>query len=214
MDRREALSRVALILGGTIIGAEAFLSGCKTTPKKEGLFAVDDVALLDEVGETILPATAASPGAKEAKIGEFMRTIVTDCYEEDDQRVFTDGIAKLQDAAKKKYDKSFMDLTPEQRTEFLVGLDKEAKDRSKELAERNSKLTDEQRHKRAMDQHDGTYKRDPQDDPHYFSMIKQLTLWGFFTSEPGATKALRYVAVPGKYEGCIPYKKGDKAWAT
>jgi hypothetical protein len=214
MDRREALSRVALILGGTIIGAEAFLSGCKTTPKKEGLFAADDVALLDEVGETILPATASSPGAKEAKIGEFMRTIVTDCYEEDDQRVFTDGIAKLQDAAKKKYDKSFMDLTPEQKTEFLVGLDKEAKDRSKELAEKDSKLTDEQRHKRALDQHDGTYKRDPQDDPHYFNMMKQLTLWGFFTSEPGATKALRYVAVPGKYEGCIPYKKGDKAWAT
>ena len=37
---------------------------------------------------------------------------------------------------------------------------------------------------------------------------------GYFTSEPGATKALRYVAVPGRYEGCIPYKKGDKAWAT
>jgi len=25
---------------------------------------------------------------------------------------------------------------------------------------------------------------------------------------------LRYVAVPTRYEGCIPYKKGDKAWAT
>jgi len=49
---------------------------------------------------------------------------------------------------------------------------------------------------------------------HYFSMMKQLTLWGYFTSKPGATQALRYVAVPGRYEGCIPYKKGDKAWAT
>ena len=45
-------------------------------------------------------------------------------------------------------------------------------------------------------------------------MMKELTLLGFFTSEIGATKALRYVAVPGKYEGCIPYNKGDKAWAT
>src|ERR1044072_7381181 len=67
MDRREALSRVALIFGGTIIGAEAFLSGCKTTPAKEGLFAAGDVSLLDEIGETILPATASSPGAKEAQ---------------------------------------------------------------------------------------------------------------------------------------------------
>jgi hypothetical protein len=44
-------------------------------------------------------------------------------------------------------------------------------------------------------------------------MVKQLTIWGYFTSEPGATKALRYVAVPGKYDGNFPYKKGDKAWA-
>jgi len=214
MDRREALSRVALIFGGTIIGAEAFLSGCKTTPKKEGLFATDDIALLDEVGETILPATAASPGAKEAQIGQFMKTIVTDCYTEDDQRTFTDGIGKLNDASKKKFDKSFMQLTPEQKNELLVGLDKESKDRDKELADRTSKMTDEERHKRTMEQHAGTYKRDPNDDPHYFGMMKQLTLWGFFTSKPGATQALRYVAVPGKYEGCIPYKKGDKAWAT
>jgi hypothetical protein len=47
-----------------------------------------------------------------------------------------------------------------------------------------------------------------------FGMMKQLTVWGYFTSEVGATKALRYVAVPTRYEGCIPYKKGDKAWAT
>jgi hypothetical protein len=25
---------------------------------------------------------------------------------------------------------------------------------------------------------------------------------------------LRYVAVPGRYDGALPYKKGDKAWAT
>jgi len=214
MDRREALSRVALIMGGTIIGAEAFLSGCKTTPKKEGLFAADDIALLDEVGDTILPTTAASPGAKAAQIGSFMKTIVTDCYTEDDQRTFTDGIGKLQDAAKKKYDKPFMELTPEQRTEFLIALDAESKARAKELADKDAKMTDEERHKRTLGQHDGTYKRDPQDEPHYFGMMKQLTLWGYFTSKPGATQALRYVAVPGSYQGCIPYKKGDKAWAT
>lgn len=213
MDRREALQRVALIMGGAVIGAEAFLSGCKTTPAKEGLFSASDVALLDEVGDTILPTTS-SPGAKAAQIGEFMKTMVTDCYTEDDQKIFTDGLTKLQDAAKKKYNKSFMELSPEQRTEFLIELDKEAKEKSKEIGARAAKLTDEQRHQIALDKNLGTFKRDPQDDPHYFTMIKQLTLTGYFTSKPGATQALRYIAVPGKYEGCIPYNKGDKAWAT
>jgi hypothetical protein len=45
-------------------------------------------------------------------------------------------------------------------------------------------------------------------------MLKQLTIWGYFTSEPGATKALRYIETPGHYDGDVPYKKGDKAWAT
>ncbi len=189
MNRRDALSRVALIFGGTVIGAEAFLSGCKTATKYGASlnFTSDDTAYLNEIAETILPATN-TPGAKEAKVGEFMAVYVKDCYEEKDQKIFMEGMAKLDEACNTKNGKSFMECTPEQRHEFLVALDKEAKDYQKSKKE---------------------------DDPtHYFSLIKQLTLMGFFTSEPGATKALRYVAIPGRYEGCIPYKKGDKAWAT
>ena len=50
--------------------------------------------------------------------------------------------------------------------------------------------------------------------PHYFTLLKQLTLYTFFTSQVGATKVLRYVAIPGYYNGELPYEKGDKAWAT
>jgi hypothetical protein len=191
MNRREALSSVALLLGGTIIGAEAFLSGCTSNDKKIGLaglnFSSDDIAFLDEVGETIIPATT-TPGAKEAKIGQFMKTIVTDCYEEKDQKIFTEGMKKLDDASKTKNGKSFLESTPEQRHNLLVELDKEQKEYMS--------------------------KKKPEDPSHYFRMMKELTLWGYFTSEVGATKALRYVAVPGRYDGCVPYKKGDKAWAT
>lgn len=191
MNRRDALSRVALLLGGTIIGAEAFLSGCTNTEQKIGgagvNFSNDDVSFLDEIAETILPATN-TPGAKEAKVGEFMTRIVKDCYTEKDQKIFLDGMQKLNEASKKKNGKSFLDSSPEQRHDLLVELDKEQKS-----------YTDQKK----------------KDDPdHYFRMMKELTLWGYFTSEPGATKALRYVAVPGKYEGCIDYKKGEKAWAT
>ena len=48
---------------------------------------------------------------------------------------------------------------------------------------------------------------------HYFALMKQLTLLGYFTSKEGMTKALRYNPVPGRYEGCIDYKKGDKLFA-
>jgi hypothetical protein len=190
MNRRDAITRVSLLVGGTLIGAEAFLSGCTKRSIEEVSrigFSDDIVLLLDEVGETILPTTTSSPGAKAAGIGEFMKIIVTDCYEENDQKIFIDGINLLQSASKQKYDRTFIEISAEEKHDLLVSLDTEAKEYSK-----NKK------------------KEDP---THYFSMIKQLTLWGYFTSEIGATKALRYVPIPGKYEGCIDYTKGEKAWS-
>jgi hypothetical protein len=191
MNRREALSSVALLLGGTIIGAEMFLSGCTNENKKIGTLGLDfspeDTSFLDEVGETIIPATD-TPGAKEAKIGEFMHTIVRDCYDKSDQDIFISGMSKLNEASKTMNGKYFLESSPEERKKLLITLDKEQKDY--------------------------TTNKKPTDPAHYFRMMKELTIWGYFTSEPGATKALRYIAVPGRYEGCIPYKKGDKAWAT
>lgn len=193
MNRRDAITRVSLLVGGVVLGAEAFLSGCHNAPEKNiggagTNFSNDDIAFFDEIAETILPATD-TPGAKDAKVGEFMARIVKDCYTERDQKIFVEGMQKLNEASQKKNGKSFMDSTPEQRHDLLVELDKEAKQ--------------------------FTAAKKAKDDPdHYFQMMKQLTLWGFFTSQPGANKALRYVAIPGRWEGCVDYKKGDKAWAT
>jgi hypothetical protein len=191
MNRREALSSVALLLGGTLIGSEMFLSGCTNADKKIGTagvnFSPEDISFLDEVGDTIIPATD-SPGAKDAKIGEFMHTIVRDCYEKENQQIFVDGMGKLNEASIKMNSKSFLESSPAERKILLTALDKEQKEY--------------------------TTKKKPTDPAHYFRMMKELTIWGYFTSEPGATQALRYIAVPGRYEGCIPYKKGDKAWAT
>ena len=94
MNRREALSRVAIIMGGTVLGAEAFLSGC-TTAKTGLVFSAEDIAFLNEVGEVIIPATN-TPGAKEAKVGEFMSVMVRDCYDEKNQNIFMEGMRELQ----------------------------------------------------------------------------------------------------------------------
>ena len=186
MNRREAVQHISLLLGGTIVGSTFFLSGCKTETKVNKEFTDDDVVLLDEISDTILPPTK-TPGAKAAGVGKFMTVMVNDCYDADDQKVFHEGIKKLNDAADKKYDASFIKLTPAQRHEFLVSLDNEQKEYMK------NKKTEER--------------------SHYFRMMKELTLLGYFTSEIGCTKAMRYIETPGRYDGCVPYAKGDKAWA-
>ena len=78
MERREAVQYISLLLGGTIVGGSAFLTGCKSETGKEGAFSEDDIAYLDEVANTILPDTPASPGAKAAKVGAFMTVMVND----------------------------------------------------------------------------------------------------------------------------------------
>jgi len=50
-------------------------------------------------------------------------------------------------------------------------------------------------------------------DPHYFTMLKQLAIFSFFTSKVGATEVLRYVAIPGYYDGEADYVPGTTAWA-
>jgi hypothetical protein len=189
MTRRDALARVSLMLGGTIIGSDIFLYGCKadTMQLSSVEFTENNIRFLDEVGETIIPTSADSPGAKAAGIGEFMKVIVTDCYEAKDQEAFLAGIGQLNEAAKTAHGQDFMDLSAEDKKALLTELDREA------------------------NAYQGSMAADAPN--HYFSMMKQLTLWGYFSSEVGATQALRYVETPGRWEACIPYEKGDKAWA-
>lgn len=205
MTRRDAVARVALLMGGTVIGAEFFLTGCSpsasdkpganqdsknpalTTAETFQALNPEQTAYLTEVADTILPATK-TPGAKAANVGSFMAVMVRDCYLPADQKIFMDGLTKLEAASQQQNQQGFIKSTPAERTALLTAIDKE--------------------------QREYTKTKKPEDPNHYFRMMKELSMLGFFTSEIGATKALRYVAVPGKYDGNVPYKKGDRAWAT
>lgn len=189
MTRRDLLQNVAILLGGSIVGGSVFsISGCKSTDKQvNALFSESQVAFMNEIADTILPATT-SPGAKEAKVGNFMAVMVLDCYEPKNQQVFIEGLKKIDELSEKQFNTSFVKADAKQRTELLTALDKEQK---------------EYQAKKAKD-----------DPSHYFRMMKELSVLGYFSSKEGATQALRYLPVPGKYDGSFPYKKGDKAWAT
>lgn len=191
MNRREALKSVALMMGGTVIGAQAFLSSCQSEQenvvKINDLFTDKDVILMNEIGETIIPTTD-TPGAKAADVGSLIALLVLDCYTPEDQKVFKDGLATVQKDFEKQYNHSFIEGKPEEKHAFLSKLNNELE------PYRNSKKKD--------------------DPEHYFRMLKELTLLSYFSSEIGSTQALRYIETPGRYEACIPYKKGDRAWAV
>lgn len=183
MNRRELLKLITAATGTAMIGGTAVLSGCATSTPTSTHFSTADIALLDEVAETILPRTN-TPGAKDAQVGQFMSVYVTDCYTLEERAIFHKGLMSLEDSCKETYNRSFMVLERAERESFINQLDQEAK---------------------AQVAAGGI---------HYFTMIKQLTLFGFFTSEVGGTQVLRHLPIPGRYDGCAPYKPGDRAWAT
>lgn len=208
MNRRELLKLIAAATGGMVIGGEFLLSGCNnpesnTTPLE---FTEENIAFLDEVAETILPQTSTA-GAKAAGVGRFMTVMANDCYTKDDQEIFHKGLTTLNDACKKMHGHDFMKATPEHKKAVLVSLDPEIKDYQAKRKEFNKEQDDLE--KKAQANGDTNFKRKTMPD-HYFTMMKQLTILGYFTSKEGRTGATRYEPVPGKYIGDLDYKKGDK----
>jgi hypothetical protein len=221
ITRREAVARVAALLGGVaLIGGSALITGCRTekTDVPFTPFTPDEVAYLDEISDTILPTTS-TPGAKAAKTGELMARIVTDSYSPEDQKIFRAGMVKLDDASKNKNaGKTFMQATPEQRLALLKTLDKEQFDFSEKQRLDNLKKSKEflaqvvqENAPKTESQVATAITEEPPN--RYFRMMKELSLLGYFTSEIGCTQAQVYEESPGKWEPCIPYKPGQKAYA-
>ncbi|MXV08850.1 MULTISPECIES: gluconate 2-dehydrogenase subunit 3 family protein [unclassified Xanthomonas] len=189
MERRELLKMIFAATGAAMVGLPALASAQAPAAGAKDLFSAVDIGMLDEIAETILPRTK-TPGAKDAGAGAFMAKFVTDCYTPRQQSTFRAGLAEID----KRAGGRFVSLTPQARTELLRALDAEARTHVVDVTDiGTAEVAD------AM--------------PHPFTMLKQLTIFGFFTSKVGATEVLRYVAVPGRFEE-VTYVPGTPAWAT
>ena len=51
-------------------------------------------------------------------------------------------------------------------------------------------------------------------ETYFVTNVVDSTFWSYFTSELVGKEVMRYDPIPGKYEGCIPYNKGDKSWSS
>lgn len=188
MNRREAIHRAGLVLGFAISAPtlSAVLQGCKAKPELafKPEFLNADQAALVSEVAEIIIPKTDTPGAKEAGVPQFIDILVKDCYKKEDQDNFLKGLDEFDKGAN-----GFMDLSSEEQVAYVTKVHNDALTAMKDEANR--------------------------DKPRPFiHIMKELTVVGFFTSEPGATQVLQYVAVPGAYKGCIPLSEVGKTWAT
>jgi len=194
MDRREALKRTALIMGGvvsapTIMG---ILQGCSTKPNldwKPTFFSEDQAYVISEIAEIYIPKTD-TPGAKEVGAPAFIEQMVSTVYDDKVKARFMSGLDEFMKNVESATGDSFASLEPNQQLEQVKSA------------------------------HDNAMAEESKSNVHpyprpFITLAKELTLLAFFTSEPGATQVLQYDPVPGAYHGCIPLSEaGGKTWAT
>ena len=186
MQRRELIQLIAAVTGCAFVGHDALWAA--EEPRTPLLYSDPDVDFLDDIADTILPATD-TPGARDAAVGRFMARYSAACYPPEHIALLKSGLADIDAQMQTLQAKGFRQANAAARISLLTQIDRQAKE-----------------HARLADAKPGD------NSPHYFTLMKQLTLYGFFTSEPGATRVARYRPIPGRYKGCIPYK-GETFWS-
>lgn len=175
MNRREALEKITLMMGGMISAPlMAGVMGEKLNFGPSLEVSPEQELLIAEIADVIIPTTK-TPGAKAAGVEKFITRVVRDCFQIDEQKKFYAGLEKLDQDSKAAFQKGFTSLDAAQKKEMIT------------------KMTTS--------------------DKPFFLQMKGLTVTGYFTSEIGATQALDYLPIPGRFSGTTEMKEGQKTWA-
>ena len=203
MNRRQFLECAALL----ITGASAAQAGFTLT-EEQGVYlasAPDYIAkptqylsekqrrTLALLTKTIIPRTD-TPGAMDAGVPRFVELMVFEWLTPEERSIFVDGLNALIKNTRVRFEKPFEVLSAEQRTEILEALESEASDSP-------------------WYQFGNTALEEFVSDAPFICKLKEFTIWGFFTSEVGATQVLRYEAMPMTFDGDKPLHADDSSWS-
>lgn len=190
MDRRELLHRASMMLGGfiTASAASGILAGCIAMPEpvagaKSGFLTLEEMTTITAMADQILPKTE-TPGALDVGVPAFIDRMLAGYYTDKERGIIRAGLVAVSTDAAEFRGKSFAALTPEEQVTLMKAYDQEAYS-----------------------------PRATSPDPHYFRLIKELTLLGFCTSKVGATTLMRYEQTPGPFKGDVPVSAIGKVWA-
>jgi gluconate 2-dehydrogenase gamma chain len=224
IGRREALRRAALLLGGalsapTIAGV---LAGCESPRSAEGAWRPraldsDQAELVATIAEHILPETD-TPGARAAGVHRFIDSMLAEYYPAAERQAFISGLADVEARAQRLAGRLFLRCSPEQQRAILEELDREAlappTSSAAPDAGRETERGEAASPPASMTKGDTAHQPQAPRTASFFRTFKELTVVGYYTSEIGATWELRYVQVPGRFEGCVPFERVGRTWAV
>jgi glucoside 3-dehydrogenase (cytochrome c) hitch-hiker subunit len=127
VKRREAIKAAGALLGGALLTSSGVLAACRrdADPADAGALSLADQDLMVEIADTLLPTTAASPGAKAADVGPTINLILTDCFKPEEQRRVVDGLREFRATARSRRGAEFTALSRPDREALLREIDAE-----------------------------------------------------------------------------------------
>jgi gluconate 2-dehydrogenase gamma chain len=149
------------------------------------------VAMIDQ----IIPATD-TPGAKGARVNEFIDVILTEWADAEERKNFLDGLAGVDQQTNDLFGKNFVDASPAQQVTLLRSMDESVA----------TQRTRRMRHGNTIPE-----ERDKQLRGEFFNVFKRITIHGYYTSEIGFSQELNLQIIPGAHHGCVPLPEQKKA---
>jgi Gluconate 2-dehydrogenase subunit 3 len=189
MKRRKALLGISLLAGSAF--AYVGFKWLKINSVPDFDYLKGNKRLLAALADTIIPKSD-SPSASECNVHEFIIKMVIESTEARTQNNFMSGLVDLEEYSVDTFGKSFIDCSSQDKNQVLAQFSDRDKTKPGIIGKVQKKILGKP----------------------FFETLREYTVVGYFTSEQGATQALRYSLVPSRYEACVPYSAGEKAWAT
>lgn len=141
--------------------------------------------------EQIIPATD-TPGAKGARVNEFIDVILTEWATPEERAHFLEGLAEIDKQSQRLFGKNFVDAGSEQQLAQLRAIDDAT------LAGRIAHA------------HHGNHVEEPdqQMKGEFWEVFKRITVHGYYTSEVGFSQELKLQIIPGAQHGCTDIGPG------
>jgi Gluconate 2-dehydrogenase subunit 3 len=142
-------------------------------------------ATVTTIAELIIPQTE-TPGAKAAKVNQFIDLILAEWYDDATTARFLAGLADVDQRSRKLFGQKFVDCTNAQQVQLLKVLDDEAT-----VARKQQTAAEAASYARTLA------------PLNFFGMMKKLTLLGYYTSEVGFKVELHKSIIPASHAGCV-----------
>lgn len=225
ITRRAALRRAAAILGGALSAptVAGVLAGCDRSSETAASAWVprtltpEQSEMVLTMGEHLIPETD-TPGARAARVNEFIDAMLTDYYPEQSRTRFLEGLGRVEARAQRVFGRPYAELSPDEKLALTTALNRAAYPEAAQPAGASEEVDpllqegDVSRGDERAAPLDSDW--DPLDRGRraFFRTVKELTLVGYYTSEVGSTRELG-VNPMGSWRADIPYSEIGHAWA-